>query len=74
MYVYEGFFLDPNLVTHVYKKLSKWFENIIQSCEYCHIEKLGAGPVAKWLSSCSPLRRPRVLILGEDMALLTRPC
>ena len=37
----------------------------------------GAGPVAKWLSSHSPLRRPRVSplqVLGVDMAPLIRPC
>ena len=36
----------------------------------------GAGPVAEWLSSCTPLRRPRVSlvrILGTDMAPLIRP-
>ena len=36
-----------------------------------------AGPLAKWLSSCALLRRPRVLpvwILGVDMAPLLRPC
>ena len=35
-----------------------------------------AGPVAEWLSSRAPLRRPRdslVQILGEDMAPLHRP-
>ena len=37
----------------------------------------GAGPVAKWLSSCALLWQPRVLlvqILGTDMALLIKPC
>ena len=34
---------------------------------------IGAGPVAEWLSSLAPLRWPRVLILGADMALLVRP-
>ena len=37
---------------------------------------LGASPVAEWSSSCSPLRRSRVLsvqILGMDMAQLIRP-
>ena len=37
---------------------------------------LGAGPMAEWLSSCTPLWRPRVSlvrILGVDMALLIRP-
>ena len=37
----------------------------------------GASPVAKWLSSRTPLRRPRVSpvrILGTDMAPLIRPC
>ena len=37
----------------------------------------GAGPVAEWLSSCSPLQRPRVLpvqILGADTAPLSKPC
>ena len=34
----------------------------------------GAGSVAKWLSSRSPLQRPRVQILGVDMAPLVRPC
>ena len=37
----------------------------------------GAGPVAEWLSSRVPLRRPRVSlvrILGADMAPLVRPC
>ena len=35
------------------------------------IEDLGASPVAKWLSSCTPLQRPRVSpvrILPADMA------
>ena len=35
-----------------------------------------AGPVAKWMSLCAPLQRPRVLpvrILGTDMAPLIRP-
>ena len=35
---------------------------------------LGASSVAEWLSSCTPLRRPRVRILGVDMAPLVRPC
>ena len=34
---------------------------------------LGAGSVAEWLSSRAPLRRPRVRILGMDMAPLVRP-
>ena len=36
----------------------------------------GAGPMAEWLSSHGPLRRPRVSpvrILGVDMAPLVRP-
>ena len=33
----------------------------------------GAGSVAEWLSSRAPLRRPRVRILGADMAPLVRP-
>ena len=40
-------------------------------------EDWGAGPVAEWLSSCSPLWQPRVSldgILGKDMALLIKPC
>ena len=38
---------------------------------------LGAGPVAEWVSSRTPLWRPRVSlvwILGADMAPLIRPC
>ena len=38
----------------------------VQKCE------AGAGPVAEWLSSRAPLQRPRVQILGADMALLVR--
>ena len=37
----------------------------------------GAGPVAEWLSSCTPLLWPRVSlvqILGADMAPLIRLC
>ena len=37
----------------------------------------GAGPVAEWLSSPTPLRRPRVSpvwILGADVAPLIGPC
>ena len=34
---------------------------------------LGAGSVAEWLSSRALLRRPRVRILGTDMAPLVRP-
>ena len=34
----------------------------------------GAGSVAEWLSSHAPLRRPRVQILGADMAPLVRLC
>ena len=34
----------------------------------------GAGSVAEWLSSRTLLRRPRVQILGVDMAPLVRPC
>ena len=34
---------------------------------------LGAGSVVEWLSSCPPLWRPRVQILGADMAPLVRP-
>ena len=37
----------------------------------------GAGPVAKWLSSCTLLRGSRVSqvrILGADMVLLIKPC
>ena len=33
----------------------------------------GAGSVAEWLSSRASLRRPRVWILGTDMAPLVRP-
>ena len=33
----------------------------------------GAGSVAEWLSSHVPLQRPRVRILGTDMAPLVRP-
>ena len=39
------------------------------------IKNLGTGPVAKWLSLCSPLRQPRVSlvwILGAEMAPLIR--
>ena len=39
--------------------------------------RLGAGPVAEWLSSRVLLRQPMVLlvqILGADMTLLIRPC
>ena len=35
---------------------------------------LRAGSVAEWLSSRALLRRPRVQILGVDMAPLIRPC
>ena len=38
---------------------------------------IGASPAAQWLSSCAPLRRPRVSpvwILGTDMAPLIKPC
>ena len=35
---------------------------------------IGASPVAEWLRSRALLPRPRVWILGMDMALLTRPC
>ena len=41
------------------------------------VEIMGAGPVAKWLSSRAPLRRSRVLlvrILGTEMAPLIKPC
>ena len=41
------------------------------------IKNEGASPVAKWLSSRAPLRRPRVSpvwILGADMAPLIMPC
>ena len=37
----------------------------------------GRGPVAEWLSSCAPLRWPRVLpvqILGTDLAPFIKPC
>ena len=37
---------------------------------------IGADPIVEWLSSCAPLRRPRVSpvwILGADMAPLIRP-
>ena len=37
----------------------------------------GAGPVAEWLSSRTPLQQPRALpvrILGTDMAPLIKPC
>ena len=37
---------------------------------------IGAGPVAEWLSSHTPLQWPRVLlvwILGTDMPPLVRP-
>ena len=36
-------------------------------------QTLGAGSMAKWLSSRTPQWRPRVWILGADMALLFRP-
>ena len=37
----------------------------------------GAGPMAEWLSSHTPLQQPRVSqvqILGVDMAPLIKPC
>ena len=37
----------------------------------------GAGPVAVWLGSRAPLRRPRVLLVqipGAEVALLIQPC
>ena len=37
------------------------------------VKNLAAGSVAEWLSSRAPLRRPRVRLLGADMALLVRP-
>ena len=40
-----------------------WFKEVIS----------GASSVAEWLNSCDPLRRPRVRILGGDMALLVGP-
>ncbi len=42
---------------------------------WSHLKKIpqGAGPMAEWLSSRALLRRPRVRILGVDMALLVRP-
>ena len=36
-------------------------------------KKCGAGSVAEWLSSRTPLRQPRVWILGADVAPLVRP-
>ena len=33
----------------------------------------GGGSVSEWLSSCAPLQRPRVRILGKNMAPLVRP-
>ena len=39
--------------------------------------RIGAGPMAEWLSSCAPLQWPRVLlvgILGADRAPLIKPC
>ena len=47
-----------------------------QSATIKHREA-GAGPVAQWLSSRTPLWQPRVLlvqILGADLAPLIRPC
>ena len=38
---------------------------------------LGAGPLAEWLSSCAPRRRPRILqvrILGAGLAPIIKPC
>ena len=37
------------------------------------IRKLGVGSVAEWLSSLALLRKPRIRILGADMAPLGRP-
>ena len=39
--------------------------------------RMGTGPIAEWLSSHSPLQRPRlspVGILGVDLVLLIKPC
>ena len=50
---------------------------IFKKTQKKEIKKGRAGPVTKWLSSRTPLGRPRVLpiwILGADMALLIRPC
>ena len=32
---------------------------------YVSLDNLGAGPMAEWLSSCTPLQRPRVLRFGS---------
>ena len=47
----------------------------VTSCslkQYLKDDDAGAGSVAEWLNSHAPLRRPRVQILGEDMAPLLR--
>ena len=42
--------------------------------KFNNLKRQRAGPVAEWLSSHAPLQRPRVQILGADMAPLVRPC
>ena len=66
--------------------IEHWREGIPHYGVYCSdvftksslkLTVMGAGPVAKSLSSCTLLRRPRVSqvwILGVDMAPLIRPC
>ena len=48
------------------------FKNLRRRGRLCG-RVVGAGSVAEWLRLRAPLRRPRVQILGADMALLVRP-
>ena len=63
-----------NAVDSIYQKqaaISVLFE--LMWFVLVHKELGGAGSVAEWLSSRAPLQRPRVRILGADMAPLVRP-
>ena len=52
-----------------------WFYNAFKTVFlFLRMFILGAGSVAEWLSSRASLQRPRVRILGADMAPLVRPC
>ena len=65
-----------------FKNYLNWFciINLLERKNYMELyyrlvimKTIGAGSVAEWLSSRALLRRPRVQILGADMAPLIRP-
>ena len=65
---------QKNIIRDVMKEVEL---DLSQNVPSIQLNKIGAGPVAEWLSLHAPFQWPRVStirILDVDMALLVRPC